>query len=418
MSQTSPERNDSRRLLFRVLARSLSVKRPQAALAMTSLAIGAAILSMLVTLYGDVHRKMTQEFRAYGPNILLTPPLTLKPLSPGERADRAAMREGLGGLMDEAVLTRFEPFRLRRSNLRAVGRLYAVVRLKRLSSDGRSPESLNAVAAGVDFVALRLLYPSWQVEGAAGEGPASCVVGSSIVSRLHLKIGDGLEFEPQGALPGLRMGAGQPCKISAVVSTGASEDEQVFLPLEALQKLTGLEGKISVVEISVPGEPAEINQAIREVSDSFSGLDVRPVREIVYSEGKVLGTIRWLMISLTGLILVTAALSVAATVMAIVIERRRDIAVMKALGASNRAVMQLFLAEAAGLGLAGGAAGSLVGGFLAGRIGERLFATSLHWVGWTLPVVCLFSMFLAGLAAAFPVQFVRAIQPATMLKGE
>ncbi len=411
---------------------------------MASLAIGAAILSMLVTLYGDVHRKMTQEFRAYGPNILLTPPLTPKLLSPRERVDRAAMREGLGGVMDEAVLTRFEPFRLRRSNLRPVGRLYAVVRLKRLSSDGRSPESLNAVTAGVDFGALRLLYPSWQVQRAAslrppgtsadlpaeagppepsgrrraGVGPASCVVGSSIVSRLHLKIGDGLEVEPQGVLPGLRLGPGQPCQVSAVVSTGASEDEQVFLPLAALQKLTCLEGKISVVEISAPGEPAEINQVIRELSDSFSGLDVRPVREIVYSEGKVLGTIRWLMISLTSLILVTAALSVAATVMAIVIERRRDIAVMKALGASNRAVMQLFLAEAAGLGLAGGAAGSLVGGFLAGRIGERLFATGLHWVGWALPVVCLFSMFLAGIAAAFPVQIVRAIQPATMLKGE
>lgn len=412
------QRGPSRRLFFRVLARSLSVKRPQAVLAMVSLAIGSAILSMLVSIYSDARRKMTQEFRAYGPNILLTP--ALSPVAGGEAL--GARGRGIGGVMADSVLTTLGSFR---SNLRAVGLLYAVAQLRKLAPDGRSPESLNAVAAGVDFSALRQLYPSWKVQGgASGIDPGSCVAGNAVALRLHLSIGDRLEVvpasagRPQGAVASLPPGRRQPCQLAAVVTTGTSEDDQIFLPLPALQKLTRLEGKISVVELSASGEAEEITQALRELSRSFPGLDVRPVREIVYSEGKVLGTLRWLMVSLTGLILATAALAVAATVIAIVIERRKDIAVMKALGASNRAVMQLFLAEAAGLGLAGGAAGSLLGGFLAGRIGDRIFQTSLQWVGWAVPMVCLFSMVLAGVAAAFPVQIIRAIEPATMLKGE
>ena len=93
------------------------------------------------------------------------------------------------------------------------------------------------------------------------------------------------------------------------------------------------------------------------------GLEVRPIRQIVYSEGKVLGTIRWLLLSLTILILVIIALCVMATMTAIVLERRKDIGVMKALGAADALLMRLFMMEGASLGLVGGALGYGVGAF-------------------------------------------------------
>src|SRR5271157_265229 len=60
-------------LFFRLWWRSVSVKRPQAVLAVLSLLVGAAVMSMLLNLYGGVRRKMTQEFRAYGSNVVLAP---------------------------------------------------------------------------------------------------------------------------------------------------------------------------------------------------------------------------------------------------------------------------------------------------------------------------------------------------------
>ncbi len=404
MLRRNSQPNRSRRLYFRVLLRSLSVKRPQAVLAMVSLAIGAAIVSMILNLSSDVRRKMTQEFRAYGPNVLLAPELEGR---------------GLGGLMDEAVLARLEPFRSRRGKTRAVGLLYTVVRLGRARAERGVPESLLAIAAGADFAELRTLFPSWQIEGGASDlGSGRCAVGSKVASQLHLKVGDSLGIEPEGAGSSVPTTPGRPFQVAAVVTTGASEDEQVFLSLQALQNLADLEGKISLVELSVPGEPEEVNRALGELTQAFPHLDVRPVREIVYSEGKVLGTLRWLMVSLTGLILATVALGVAATMTSIVLERRRDIAVMKALGASNASVTRLFLAEGVALGLAGGVAGSALGGFLASQMARRLFGTGLDWVAWVFPAVCLFSMLLAGVATAFPVEIIRAIQPATTLKGE
>jgi putative ABC transport system permease protein len=207
-------------------------------------------------------------------------------------------------------------------------------------------------------------------------------------------------------------------RIAGVLSTGGAEDDRVFLELGSLQRLAGLEGKVSLVELNLPGERAEIERGVQGLVRSLPGVDVRPVHQIVESQGRVLATIRWLAISLTALILVIIGLCVMATMTAIVLERRKDIAVMKALGASDRLVMRLFLSEGAGLGLVGGMAGFALGALLARELARRLFDVSLGLSWWTLPVVVLMSVLLAGASTLFPVRIVRGVEPAVVLKGE
>src|SRR5580658_8256091 len=60
-------------MFWRLWWRAVSVKRSQAVLALGSLMVGAAITSMLLNLYGDVRRKMTEDFRAYGANVVIAP---------------------------------------------------------------------------------------------------------------------------------------------------------------------------------------------------------------------------------------------------------------------------------------------------------------------------------------------------------
>src|SRR6266700_93733 len=61
------------RMFRRLWFRALTVKRPQAMLAGVSLLVGAATISMLLNLYSDVRRKLTEEFSAYGANVVLAP---------------------------------------------------------------------------------------------------------------------------------------------------------------------------------------------------------------------------------------------------------------------------------------------------------------------------------------------------------
>jgi putative ABC transport system permease protein len=324
--------------------------------------------------------------------------------------------------MDEDVLRRLTTFRERANGLAFVPALHVVARLRRIPLDARLPEFQNVVAVGTDFAALRGLYPGWRLKdgGASqgGEPTAGCVIGSHVAARLRSGVGDKILLDiagPESTSPGI---GGETLRIAGVLSTGAAEDDQVFVSLSSLQRLAGLDHKISLVQLSIPGDGREIDRTLRGLSATFSGVEVRPIRQIVESQGKVLETIRWLLVSLTALILVIIALCVLATMTAIVFERRKDIAVMKALGATDSLVVRLFVSEGAGLGLAAGVVGFVAGAALARVLAQQLFSVSLSLSWWTLPLVCVLCIALATLATLFPVNIIRAVQPATALKGD
>jgi putative ABC transport system permease protein len=417
-TQESPNRpvaqSQNRWMFWRLGWRSLSVKRPQAALAVGSLVVGAAVASMLLNLYAGARREMTQEFRAYGPNVLLAPAGNIAP----EDGVASAGQDPLpGGVMDNLSLARLPAFAPSRAVSRSVPLLTAIVRLRRLPRDPRLPEFQNAVAVGTDFQAYRKLFPAWKLRGTPAAG-GGAVIGERVTSQLHLAVGDTLQLEAESAPTASSPPAAETFRVAAILSTGASEDDQVFVPLEHLQKLTGLEGKISMVAMSVPGDAAEIERTVGELRQTLAGVEVRPLRQIVYASGKVLGTIRGVALALTALIIAIIVLCVTATMTAIVLERRKDVAVMKALGAGDRTVMRLFLAEGAALGLVGSVLGYSGGVLLARAAAERMFGATVGVVGWTLPAVCLGGALLGALATFFPVRAVRSVQPATVLKGE
>jgi putative ABC transport system permease protein len=356
-----------------------------------------------------VRRKMTEEFRSYGANVVIAP------------ASSEAASAPAGGVLDETSLPPVREFTGETPGTTAVPVLYGVVRVSPETADPRLPEFENAVAVGADFGRLRRLNSGWRVAGDEGSDdlPAGvCAVGSHLAARLGARRGDTIKLQPVADPHPTHVLPSEIYRIKAILSTGASEDDQIFLPLGSLQSLLGMKGKISVVEMAIPGETQEVVRSVARLSGLLPGLAVRPIRQIVYSEGKVLGTVRWLMLSLTVLILVIIALCLMATMTAIVLERRKDIGVMKALGAADRLLMRLFLMEGLGLGMVGGLAGFWVGALLARGMAQRLFGVTLSLSWWTLPLVCGLTVALAVLAVQLPVRVVRSIQPTLVLKGE
>jgi putative ABC transport system permease protein len=411
MSDRVEQPGRRRSLFWRLWFRSLVVRRPQAALAVIALFVGAALASMLLNLYSDVHRKMTEEFRSYGANVILS-----------SQGVTSVGRGSIGGLMDEAAFARLESMRAKAPGMTAAPILYLVTEISRVPQEPRMPDFENVVAVGSDFNALKALVPGWRVSAGADDGPlhtGECAVGSRLAHRFRLKPGDTVKLSLAGEAR--TVGGVTPSRtfrVAHVISTGSSEDDQIFVSLADLQKLANIEGKISVIAVNIPGQTAAIERSVQQLRTAFPQLDVRPIRQIVYSQGKVLHTIRGLLVSLMGLILAIIALCVMATMTAIVLERRKDIAVMKALGASNHDVTRLLVMEGASLGIFAGIGGFVLGGFLAALVGERLFGVNLSIVWWTLPVVWFGTVALAALATFFPVGIMRRIQPATALKGE
>jgi putative ABC transport system permease protein len=390
-------------LFYRLCWRSLRVRRSQAWLGIGSLAAGAAVCSLLLSLYGGVQRKMSQSFSAFGANAVIAPRAT------------SQASTGLPSVMSEPSPEQFQALERRVPGVAAVPVLYAVVSIRSAEAYARLPDGQRLVAAGSDLSDLWRMYPSWRLESlSASPGPDGCAVGRHVASELGLQLRDKIELRALSPGSPEANARSATFRVTAIVSTGAAEDNQVFVPLAALQALTNTKNKISAIELRIPG--SKIAAAVSALAGVFPEAQVRPVRQIVYSQGKVLGTLSRLMLALTILILAITALSVASAMTGMVMDRGKDIGLMKALGASDRTVMEIFLGEAAVLGLVGGIAGFAVGAFLAREVGQRLFHVALAPSGWIFPAVCFAAVLLAIVATLLPVQKVRGIQPVLALR--
>ncbi len=355
---------------LRLITRAFWLRRRRLSIAFASLAVGACLSGALLNTYGDLDQKMAGEFRRFGANILVAP-------GDGQETLEAAAMSKVEGAGVSAV-----PF------------LYVV----------GAVNEREAVLAGTDFSKLRELARSWRVNG---DWPSEGLAGLA---------GERLGVQP-GTTVALRVGSRQvQVRVTGVVATGASEDSQLLLPLGSLQDLATLPGRLSVVQVSAP--PQQVAETRARLAAALPAAEVRILRQVAESTATVLQKVRGMLFASTVVILTIIALSVATTLTAIVLDRREDIGVMKALGAQEWQVAFLLLAEAALLGLAGGLAGGIGGMALAQWMGQRLYQSSVVLRAAVLPQVLLVSLAVAIAATLFPLRLVRGVSPASVLKGE
>jgi putative ABC transport system permease protein len=201
------------------------------------------------------------------------------------------------------------------------------------------------------------------------------------------------------------------------VTTGDADESRIFIPLDELQKVAW-EIKPTVALLSIPGDPAQIEARITELRHSLPDYKIEPVRQIVATQASVLTRMRSVLLLSTALIAIIAALSLLASLSASVLERRRDFAVLKALGASQTSVSGLFLFEVIAIGLAGALLGYLLGCAISALIGLVNFHSAVRPRIAVLPWVAGGSLLITFLGALLPLQRLQKIQPAAMLKGE
>ena len=171
-------------------------------------------------------------------------------------------------------------------------------------------------------------------------------------------------------------------------------------------------------QLGIEGPPAEIEQQIAKLSASLPQVEVKPVRQVTSVQTAVLGKTRAIVLAASAIVVVLIVVCMVATLTGSVLERRKDFAVMKALGASNATVNLLFAGESMLLSAVGGLIGFTVGTGIAYWIGQANFGAAITpRPGLLLPVL-LGSILLALASSTAPLRLLRKIQPAAILRGE
>ena len=362
-------------MFARMLFRAAVLRRGRAAAALVAMIVAAAVATAMMNLYVDVQAKLRTELRSYGANVVIV-------AKEGQSlpADAIPRIESVLGSKTVAV-----PFS------------YAVARTK----DGRS-----VVVVGTDFARARQLNRWWKVshwpdapdEALIGMRAANIVSPSRQPFELTFQ-GKAIHLAPAGML-----------------QTGAGEDSRIYLDQSEFQNWTGVAP--TTIELAATGTAAEVEASIRQLAELLPSADIRPVRQIMEGEANVLNKTRATLYASAVLIVLTSALCVLATLMGWVFDRRRDFAIMKALGASERLVKGFFAAEAAALGLVGAVLGFVIGIGVAAWIGRVNFHAPVVPRFSVFPYVLAGSMIVAVLSAILPITMLRRIQPAMILRGE
>ena len=203
---------------------------------------------------------------------------------------------------------------------------------------------------------------------------------------------------------------------AGTLQTGAAEDSRVYLSMPEFFAWSGVQA--TTIEIAANGTAEEVNSVVSRLAEALPVAEVRPVRQIVEGEARVLGKTRATLYAAAVLIVLTAALCVLATLTGWVFDRRKDFAIMKALGASESLISGFFAAEAASLGAVGAVLGFIIGIGIAAWIGRANFNASVVPRFSVFPVVLAGSVAVALLSAIVPMSLLRRVQPAIILKGE
>lgn len=368
----------------KMIIHSLIRRRSRMFVALLAVAIGATVLSGLVTIYYDVPRQMGREFRSYGANLVLIPTGGSQTLQEKDVVSATA-------LLTQEKLVGMAPY------------LY----------DRAKVNEQPVMVAGTRFEEVKKVSPYWQVRGQwPAPNTTDVVIGADVAELLKVEPGQMITLSAANSSNESKV------KVAGIVRTGGTEENFLFMDLPELQKLLQKDGQISVAQASIMATEAELNSLIGNVEMQVSGVTPRLVKRVTQSEAMVLGKLQALVYLVTIVVLLLTLICVATTMMAVVAERRKEIGLKKALGAENRSIALEFLGEGLTLGALGGMLGTVLGFFFAETVSVNVFGRAISFQPFIAVSALVVAIVVAGVACLIPVRVATAVEPAIVLRGE
>ncbi len=198
-----------------------------------------------------------------------------------------------------------------------------------------------------------------------GEGPAPVLLGRDLALSLNVGPGDLLtvlsshaQLTPMGPVATMKK-----LRVAGTVRSGLYEFDYGwgYLPLAAAQRLFGQQDQATLVEVRLAdifAVKAAEKAIIGRLGDGYLTTDWIQMNESLF-------TALWLektVIAITiGLIVMVAALNIVATLILMVMEKHKDVAILVSMGASRGAITRIFMLQGTVIGAFGTAAGALLG---------------------------------------------------------
>jgi putative ABC transport system permease protein len=420
-------------MFVRLVYESFRRQKRRKFLAGAAITLGVTVATAMIAVATDIGDKINRELRTIGANLLVTPQedsldveiggVNLKPPTDGAFLDEADLPK-IKGTFWHNNITGFAPM------LPVTGKL---------EHDGQQQDvtllgtyfAKQVVFGKESFTTgVRSTHPWWKVSGAwPDDNSHDVLVGEKLANRIGAKSGDQITL------------FGRQFHVSGILSTGAAEDDQIVAPLAVAQEILGKPGAVRRVYVSALTKPEDAlarrdpkslsgpmydrwycspyPQSIAyQLQEAIPHSHAEQIRQVAQNEGAVLTRIEGLIFLITLAALFASALAVSAAMATAIFERRSEVGLMKALGASKLAVASVFFAEATLLAIVGGLAGFAAGGLLARQIGRSIFDSQIAIQPVLLPVVLVVAVLVTFAGSAAAIRRAVQLDPVFALRGE
>jgi putative ABC transport system permease protein len=434
-------------MFLRIITESFTRTPRRKFLTGAALALGMAVATATLTVALNVGDRLAAEFRSLGANLLVTPKADTLPLEVGG-VDYRPVNAGAYLPVDDLPKLK-EIFW--RNNIKGFTPFLdvpvAIGSMSGTSVNSSSTSDTTLIGTWVNHrvelnggdtfdTGVTSTNPWWHIENGGrwfAETGDECVIGETLASQNNIHAGDFVGVENSGQTAHLR--------VTGILSTGSSEDNAIVAPLAVAQRLAGQPGKFRRLMVSAVVKPddafgrsdptklsgadyerwycsAYIGSISTQIDDALPGVETRAVRQVAEGEGKILGRISVLLWIVTLAALIAAGLAVGSTAATSVLERQKEVGLMKALGASNSLVGAFFLGEQLLLALFGGGLGYAIGVLLARWLSITVFGVSSPARMIMLPVTLGLAIIVAVAGSVFPLRRASRFDPAPILRGE
>ena len=401
-----------------------------------TVALGVSLAAAMLNVMFDVGDKVNQELKAFGANITVAP-------------KNASLLNDVYGVGSDSGHKEY----LNEEDLGKIKTIFwtnNIVAFTPMLNGTVSVNGQNVNLTGTWFnyhmtlptgdafdTGVEEMKSWWQIDGDwPKDNTDQVLIGQKLAESLQVKTGDTLSYHRADGTQGQFV-------IAGIVSGGGNEDNAILASLPIVQQALNLKGKVSEIEVSAittpendlarkaAANPERLSQAEREIwyctayvssiafqiEEVVNNSSARPVRQIAESEGKILDKTQLLMLLITVLSLISAALGVSNLVSANVMERSREIGLMKALGAKNYEVILMILTETLIAGILGGIVGYFIGMGFAQVIGYTVFGSAIANNIIVVPIVGALMVAVILLGSVPAIRTLLSLQPASVLHG-
>lgn len=411
-------------------------RKSRALMAVVATLVGAATLFCLAAICIVVPQQMSDEMRTYGANIIVTP----------------LAGEWKNGI-DRAMVLHTNDMVLAKGAMRSATYRYENVRIY----------AAPYVLAGVDVSAVKSLNKHWNVDG-AWPSSGNVMVGRDVASAMGLKIGSRIAIayragdnssdshKPAQKLEGKSQGNqaynqadnqadnqtdkssqnklvegrvstdimdthGTTFRVCGILDTGDAEDSMLYATNADLRALTGVKRGADVIAYS--SSAPNVDAVVRSINDMTSmRVRAQQVTKVTAADTGIIAMLRSLFWIVSLVVLALMMVGVSTTISSIVQQRRNEIGLRKALGASAKSIGVEFTAESGLYGFIGGIAGTAVVYGFARLLASMVFARDLSVNWWLVAFSIVFSVAASCVAALPPVLRASKIDPAIVLREE